>query len=335
MAWWVPASHRFSAVASLAQLADRLGVGDDDEETAALAVVRLLSQRGRWLLVYDDASDLADLTALIPGGPGHLLITSRNPRWEHVARPLPVLPFDQDHSVRLLIERTADPDRRAAAKLADRLQGLPLALEQAASFCQQTGISLSSYVETYDAHRARLLRRGVPPDYPTSVAVTLERSLRLVARRNPAAGQLLRLLAYLAPSAIPRGIAAFEHQSRPRRLSRLREWVDDLVHGEVHAPWSEPGRLPRALARAAGDPIRHEEAVGSLLSLSLVTPDQPGSLRIHQLVQHVLQDHIADKTQPSPANHPSPHRHALAWRQSRRWVGRVALDPGGCSTTQP
>ena len=36
---------------------------------------------GRWLMVFDNAEDPAAIRAFLPEGPGHVLITSRNPAW--------------------------------------------------------------------------------------------------------------------------------------------------------------------------------------------------------------------------------------------------------------
>ena len=54
------------------------------------AVLGELSQRGRWLLVFDNAEDPADIRPWLPGGAGHVLITSRERRWAGIAAPVEV-----------------------------------------------------------------------------------------------------------------------------------------------------------------------------------------------------------------------------------------------------
>jgi len=66
------------------------------------------------------------------------------------------------------------------------------------------GCSLSDYQQLYQRHRAALLkeRRGLVADHPDPVASTWSLSFVRVKAANPAAADLLRLCAYLAPDAI-------------------------------------------------------------------------------------------------------------------------------------
>jgi hypothetical protein len=57
-----------------------------------MALTRLLGDlrhRERWLLIFDNAEDPAALVRFLPGGPGHVLITSRDPAWQELAHPQP------------------------------------------------------------------------------------------------------------------------------------------------------------------------------------------------------------------------------------------------------
>ena len=45
-----------------------------------------------WLLLFDNADDLASVAAFLPpAGPGRVLITSQNPHWPGQAMDVPVL----------------------------------------------------------------------------------------------------------------------------------------------------------------------------------------------------------------------------------------------------
>ena len=61
-----------------------------------------LHGRDRWLLVFDNAEDPEDLAHWLPGGSGHVLITSRARRWEEIAVPIQVDVLDRSESVAIL-----------------------------------------------------------------------------------------------------------------------------------------------------------------------------------------------------------------------------------------
>ncbi|MBY8854763.1 hypothetical protein K7G98_43515, partial [Saccharothrix sp. MB29] len=64
----------------------------------------------------------------------------------------------------MLTEVSEDDDTAAAAELAAELDGLPLALAQAASFTATNGTSLAAYLRFYRERSADLLSDGQPVD---------------------------------------------------------------------------------------------------------------------------------------------------------------------------
>jgi hypothetical protein len=85
-----------------------------------------------------------------------VLITTQNPNWPSgQALDVPVL--DSQVAAGFLVNRTGDPDERAATALADELGGLPLALEQAAAYIQVAGTTLAGYLSVFGDRRADLL----------------------------------------------------------------------------------------------------------------------------------------------------------------------------------
>jgi tetratricopeptide (TPR) repeat protein len=262
--WWIPADNRSTIEASLAQLANEwLGVVEADQKAAAAKAVGLLNGRSRWLVVFDNARAEGDLVGLMPSGSGRVLITSRNPGFEHLASTLPVEPFARSTAVRFLQERTRDADSEAAGELAQELGGLALALEQAAAYCNEARVTLDGYLRRYRTDRARLLRAGTPHE-GLAVQVTFGLAFAQVAKTDIAAVQLLRMFAFLAPTA---GI--------PRSL-----FVSDK-------PWF--GR--RGLHAAAKDPIAMDRAIAVLRRLSLLATSG-GQLSVHKLVQDILRDEL-------------------------------------------
>ena len=65
----------------------------------------VLRERDRWLLIFDNAEDPAVLAEYLPGGGGHVVITSRNPDWQELATPVGVDVFDRGESITLLRRR--------------------------------------------------------------------------------------------------------------------------------------------------------------------------------------------------------------------------------------
>lgn len=259
--WWVRAEDAVTANADLAGLAAALGVGDPDVGLAARNAVAELSRREGWMLVLDDAIGPGAVAELLPHRGGRVLVTSRNPSWDAIARTVEVTPFTVEVGATFLCDRARDDDQGAGRALAKALGGLPLALEQAAAYCRQTGRTLAGYLSLYHAQGgARLLEHGAPDIYPRGpVAVTVNLALRLAARRDPAAPKLLSLFAFFAPTEIP-----------------------------LTLPALAPEALPRSLRRIARDPVRLDNAVRVLIETALVANDRPGHLRVHQLVQDIV-----------------------------------------------
>ncbi|MDR6594539.1 toll/interleukin-1 receptor domain-containing protein [Saccharothrix longispora] len=170
----------------------------------------LAEQRQPWLLVLDNVPDAA-LRGLFPArGVGHVLVTSQAKHWPNPNIVHPVEPLDPDAAITLLTEVSEDDDTVAAAELAAELDGLPLALAQAASFTATNGTSLAAYLRFYRERSADLLSDGQPVDYPHTVATTW---LLAIGQLTPPARRILDTIAYFAPDSIP--------------LSVLQPLVDD------------------------------------------------------------------------------------------------------------
>jgi tetratricopeptide (TPR) repeat protein len=264
LGWWIPAEDRMSVLTSLALLADRLGVGSKDGEVAAKQAIQALSARGRWLLIYDNAAKVSDLTGWVPSGPGTVVITSRDPGWDQLALRVDVAPFEAAAAAKFLCQRTGDGNQAAAAAVAGELGGLPLALEQAAAYCVTSGVTLEGYQARYRNGRARLLAAGAS-QHQSPVWVTLQLAVAKASRQDYAAVDLLMVLALLAEAAdIPRSFLS------PNRRA-----------------------LPRRLAAVILDPIRLDATIMVLRRLSLVTVERD-VLRIHPLIQSIMRERVVE-----------------------------------------
>jgi tetratricopeptide (TPR) repeat protein len=141
---WVTATDREAIVTSFGQAAIAVGIADpaDGGETAASSFVTwLTSTRRSWVLIIDDLTQVSDLDGLWPAGQaGQVVITTRLPgkALGPVARDPRVVPvgaFSRREALEYLNTRlNAYPDQRIEAlDLAEDLNGLPLALAQAAA----------------------------------------------------------------------------------------------------------------------------------------------------------------------------------------------------------
>lgn len=260
--WLLNASSRAYLLDGLARLGLALGVPDaGSAESFGARVVAELGRHRDWLLVYDDAKDQATVGGLLPvSGPGKIVITSRHADWRGAVTTLRIEPMDDESSADFLQARTGDGDRPAALALAQRLGGLPLALEQAAAYCQD-GVGFRKYLDLFARAPIALLDVGHPHDHEP-VARTWRMGLAAARGRDRAAIELLAFLAFVAPVALPR----------------------DVFSGF-------PGALPRRLRRVAEDQLAFDRAVRVLVDFSLVVV-QPDGFYAHALLQEVMRARI-------------------------------------------
>ena len=236
------------------------GAGTEAVQTAVLAE---LHGRDRWLLVFDNAENPADLRPWLPGGGGHVLITSRERNWAEIAAPVEIDVLARTESVAILQDRVAGIRDADADRLAAQLGDLPLAIAQAAGFMAETGTPAGQYLELLGTQAGQLLDQAAPgSDYPQSLAAA---TLLIVGRLDAedlAAAQLASLCAFLAAEPIP----------------------EDLFT-------SAPADLPAELAARAADPLAWRQTLAHLARQSLVRIDQRG-LQLNRLTRAFLRDRL-------------------------------------------
>ena len=281
---WIAAETAETIIASLVELARLLRMVtpfETDAQRSVAAVHHWLMNNDQWLLIWDNLEDLNLLPRYLPPAQhGAVLITTRHQALGSLAQGVNLDPMDLDEGSLLLLRRakvldpdaspeqqqhveTRSPDEIAAAReLVIRFDGLPLAVDQAGAYCDETGCRVQDYLRRYDQQRMVLLgRRGSPAgDHPHSVTTTIDLAMEQVEQRLPAAADLLRVCAVLYAEAIPDEI---------------------IVEGAAH--------LGPLLAPLAGDLTAFDQAIAALRSLSLVQRHPTTRMvALHRLVQTVV-----------------------------------------------
>lgn len=197
--WWLRAEQPSSLANDYAGLAQKLELPERNalNQPEIIAAVRnWLSNNSGWLLVFDNAVDVATIAPYQPrSATGNILITSRNPVWAGIAAPLPVQELAREESVRFLLQRTNRGDEKAADRLSEVLGDLPLALAQAASYIEAKDISITDYIARLASHSKKLLE---------PIKGTWALSVEKLRAESPLGLNLLTLSAFLAPDNIPR-----------------------------------------------------------------------------------------------------------------------------------
>ncbi len=246
--FWVTAATRetlhsdFVALARLLQLP----VQDlPDQQLIVDAVKQWLARHEQWLLILDNADELDLLTDFLPSGDaGYILVTTRAQATGSLAPSISIEQMSGDEGALLLLRRAqllapkaslehvSEADRAQAETLVVAMGGLPLALDQAGAYIEETGCGLSGYLELYRTHQIDLLQRrsAGPSDHPEPVAVTWRLGFLKVERTNPAAADLLRFCAFLVPDAIPEAKSRKGAQSLDPPLALLLPMPSPSTH---------------------------------------------------------------------------------------------------------
>lgn len=281
---WIEASSPDRWIASYIALAAVLDLPEKDlqeHDEVVLAVKRWLQSQSRWLLILDDIEDLSLMREFLPSlRKGHILLTTRSQAMGGLAHALEIEALEEQQSLLFflrrasllpsgaVLEKAETTNLSYARTICEELGWLPLALDQAGAYIEETQCGLLQYLQLYQAHRAMLLQRrgGLAADHPDPVSTTWSLSFEKIEQRSPAAADLLRVCAFLHPEAIPEEL--------------LLEMISNLTL--FNCP---------SLLEVAEDPLLLGEIIHILRSYSFL--HRRGSerlLTIHRLVQAVLKD---------------------------------------------
>jgi hypothetical protein len=265
LVYWIAAEEPATIPDQFTGLARQLGLDPaPDPETLRVQVHEQLRQVPGWLLVFDNADQVEDIRAWLPGGPllpgipGHVIVTTRRGGFAALGQVMELDVIDLPAAVALLRTRVPHLPGKIGEQIAEELGQLPLALEQAAAYLDRSAIPAADYLILLRQRAKDLYPRGQVSGRGDTIATLWDITFERISSENPAAVVLLELCAYLAPEPIPLDLFT------------------------AHA-----GLLPPPLAAAATDTLAFNEVIATLVDYSLAKRTQAG-LQLHRLVQGVI-----------------------------------------------
>jgi tetratricopeptide (TPR) repeat protein len=281
--FWLNAETQESLLASLSEIGDALRFTHyPEQQQLRHAIKQWLTTHRDWLLIIDNLEDPELVKPLLPAArQGHVLYTTRLPALGMLAQTLEIAPLSDKESLQFLRTRASqvhvDHERQfsvteehAASELARLLGGLPLALDQAGAYIEQTRCSLTDFLAMFQRHPLQLLeKREKGAEHPASVVKVFVLSFERLQQCHNAAAELLIYCCFLAPEEIPEALFT-QHAT--------------LLSSELQT--------------ALAEPFTFHEILKNLLSYALVQrhPNRQ-TLVVHRLVQAVLRAQLSNDQQ--------------------------------------
>jgi hypothetical protein len=278
--FWVRASTHEEIIGDYTNLARLLQLPEQNAQDPQLlinAINRWLHHNTKWLLILDNADDLEMVAPYLPDTTtnGHIILTTRAKATGNLARKIELPTMPQPEGALLLLRRAklivpdaslenvSTEDRAIAEAIVTELGGLPLAIDQAGAYIEETGESLSDYLALYREQRKDLLvrRGGIHADH-VPVATTWDLAFKQIEATNPAAIDLMKLCAFLSSDAIAEEM---------------------LIEGAQY--------VSLALQEVAENRIQWNKVIEDLRRYSLLDRNsKTQTLSLHRLVQAVIYD---------------------------------------------
>ncbi len=314
--WWVDAETQSSIFASFETLSGQL---DDVPRSADLtetaeAVRAWLGARpdnAPWLVVFDNAADAASITPFLPGGSAKVIVTSRFQHFDQIAAELNLDKWDDDTMMRYLLDRAGRGTEAEARSLAQKLDGLPLAAEQAGAFlAERRDLSFGFY----ESRLMELLSRNPSAPENRSVYATFAAAIEAVLDRaeGEAALAILNLCAFLSPDGVE---------------------VPMLV-----ATAEQTEILPDPPRAALADDLKRSDALGALRSYGLMKDSSSETILLHRLMAQVARSRLPEAEQEGWASAGLLMIHALMPSGPVGGKGDPSADPSVwplCATLTP
>jgi tetratricopeptide (TPR) repeat protein len=284
--FWVNAETEeglLSSFAAIARILKLLVSYTQKQEEVVTLVLDWLNTHQNWLLIFDNVEQRELVKGFVPCSPnGSLLFTTRLPTLGTLASSLELQPLPLEESFQLLLKRAgvqplyqpSEPisgeEAEAAHTIARTLDGLPLALDQAAAYIEESHCRFVGFLSLFHYDALHMLQEHPSSaTYPRSVEKTFTMAFERLKKQNSVAADVLMLCCFLAPDEIPEAL---------------------LIKGNAH--------LDEELRAALSNPSQFQAIFKDLLAYALLRRNtQAETLSMHRLVQTVLKERLPEEVQ--------------------------------------
>lgn len=299
---------------------------EPEQDRRVQAVKRWLETHTGWLLIMDGVNYLPVIPPFLPAElTGHILLTTRSQTIGRFASALLVQSLETDEGVFFLLRRSgmvqsvAEFNRvsqsasEAARQLVVSLRRYTLALEQAAAYIRETGVSFTDYLKLCEETRRAIINdfTELGTDYDEdgerfAVGVTTRIALDKMLSGHPGAVAILCYCSFLSPDLIPKELLyydeLFKHspEELTDRLNALERY--SLVHEGRDSTFSLHITMQAIFIGSMPLDMRKETRDRGLRALNAAFPvPEPNQwVRCQRLLPHVLvcADWIAKESTP-------------------------------------
>ncbi len=193
LVYWINAEPVVLIDSAFADLGERMGLPRQQNVPlsirAVLEALNRTTEYARWLIVFDNVDEFADIQSFVPsGGHGHVIVTTRNQTWGDNAETLPVEVFTRPESIAHLRRRVKGISDDDAGKIAELLGDLPIAVAVGGALLASSGTSPAQY-------RAQI----AAGETDAAINAVWDLSLNQLEEDSPGAYRLLEICSVLAP----------------------------------------------------------------------------------------------------------------------------------------
>ena len=239
--FWVGSETKSEIISGFVNIAKLLNLpnkDDEDKNEIVTAVKGWLQGNSDWFIIFDNVEDFSLVNKFVPlDSKGRILFTTRLHATGEFSKSFSINKMEDVEGILFLLRRAklisanvsvddVPPENRSQAKeIYQLLDGLPLALDQAAAFIEKVPCSLKNFINLYKSqgNELRKMRGELTRDHPPSVTITFQLAFDRLELANTYAANILRLCAFLAPESIPEEIFSTVIQNPLQLIKIIRE----------------------------------------------------------------------------------------------------------------